>query len=51
MSYLGDAVDYQIELADSDVVLRVAAAPVLRLRAGEAVRLTIPPSACVPLPE
>src|SRR3989449_3150132 len=51
VSYLGDAVDYQIELADSDVVLRVAAAPVLRLRAGEAVRLTIPPSACVPLPE
>src|SRR5882724_1335759 len=32
-------------------VLRVAAAPALRLRAGEAVRLTIPPSACVPLPE
>ena len=51
VSYLGDAVDYQVELADSDVVLRVAAAPVLRLRAGEAVRLTIPPSACVPLPE
>src|SRR6058998_2289856 len=42
VSYLGDAVDYQVELADSDVVLRVAAAPVLRLRAGEAVRLTIP---------
>src|SRR5882672_347236 len=31
VSYLGDAVDYQVELADSDVVLRVAAAPALRL--------------------
>jgi iron(III) transport system ATP-binding protein len=51
VSYLGDAVDYQVEIADSDVVLRVAAAPAVRLRTGETVSLVIPPSACVPLPE
>src|SRR5947209_2522073 len=33
VSYLGDAVDYQIELADSDVVLRVAASPAAFLTA------------------
>ena len=51
VSYLGDAVDYQVEIEGSDVILRVAAAPALRLRPGETVRLVIPPSACVPLPE
>jgi len=50
-SYLGDAVDYQIEIEGSDVVLRVAASPATRLASGEAVSLVIPASACVPLTE
>jgi iron(III) transport system ATP-binding protein len=48
-SYLGDAVDYQVQVDGSDVVLRVAAPTALRLRAGQAVTLTIAPAACIPL--
>jgi iron(III) transport system ATP-binding protein len=40
-SYLGDAVDYQVEIADSDVVLRVAGPAAPRLRAGDAIWLRV----------
>src|SRR5262245_28080377 len=50
-SFLGDGVDYQIEIAESDLILRVAGAPGRRLRLGEAVGLRIDPAACVPLLE
>ena len=40
-SYLGDAVDYQVEVADSDVVLRVAGPAAPRLRPGDAVWLRV----------
>ena len=40
-SYLGDGVDYQVEVADSDVVLRVAGPAAPRLRAGDAVWLRV----------
>ncbi|MGH7278285.1 MAG: ABC transporter ATP-binding protein [Candidatus Rokuibacteriota bacterium] len=46
-SFLGDSVDYQVAVAGSDVVLRVAAPAALRLRPGETVVLTIDPAACV----
>ena len=48
-SFLGDAMDYEIEVAGSDVVLRATAPPAPRLRAGEAVRVRIDPAACLPL--
>jgi iron(III) transport system ATP-binding protein len=48
-SFLGDAMEYEIEVAGSDVVLRVTAPPAPRLRAGEAVRVRIDPAACLPL--
>ena len=48
-SFLGDAMDYEVEIAASDVVLRVTAPPAPRLRAGEAVRVRIEPDACLPL--
>ena len=48
-SFLGDAVDYQVRIAESDVVLRVTAPATRRLRAGEAVSLSIDPAACIPL--
>jgi len=48
-SFLGDGVDYQVRVADSDVVLRVAAPAAPRRRAGESVGLTIDPAACIPL--
>jgi iron(III) transport system ATP-binding protein len=48
-SFLGASVDYQVQVADSDVVLRVAATAGLRRRAGEAVELSIDPAACIPL--
>jgi ABC-type Fe3+/spermidine/putrescine transport system ATPase subunit len=48
-SFLGDGVDYQVRVADSDVVLRVAAPAVPRRRAGESVGLAIYPAACIPL--
>ena len=49
-SYLGDTVDYQIELEDSDVVLRVTGPTPARARAGDPVTLTVPAEACVLLP-
>lgn len=49
VSLLGETVDYQIAIADSDVVVRVAAPAVKRLRAGEMVGLRIDPTACVVL--
>ena len=48
-SFLGDSVDCQVRVAESDVVLRVAAPAAHRVRPGEAVRLSIDPAACVPL--
>ena len=48
-SFLGDGVDYQVQVVDSDVVLRVAAPPARRLGVGEAVTLSIDPAACVAL--
>jgi iron(III) transport system ATP-binding protein len=48
-SFLGDSVDYQVRVADSEVVLRVAAPAVSRRRPGENVGLTIDPAACIPL--
>jgi iron(III) transport system ATP-binding protein len=50
-SYLGDAAEYQIQLDDSDVVLRVAGPTRSPVRAGERVRLNIAPGVCVPLAE
>jgi iron(III) transport system ATP-binding protein len=40
-SYLGDAVDYQVQLDDGDLVLRVAGSIARRFRPGEAVTLTV----------
>ena len=48
-SYLGDIVDYEVQLAGSDVLLRVAGPASLRLRPGEVVSLRVPAEACVPL--
>jgi iron(III) transport system ATP-binding protein len=48
-SFLGDSMDYQVRIADSDVVLRVTTAATGRRRAGEAVTLSIDPAACVAL--
>ena len=48
-SFLGDSVDYQVRLADGDVVLRVTAPATTRRRAGEAVNLSIDPAACIAL--
>jgi iron(III) transport system ATP-binding protein len=48
-SFLGDGVDYHVQVADSDVVLRVSAPAGRRLRAGEAVTLSIDPAACIVL--
>ncbi len=48
-SYLGDSIDYEVKVEGSDVVLRVAAAPSLRLGPGERVSLAVTPEACVPL--
>jgi iron(III) transport system ATP-binding protein len=52
-SYLGDAVDCQIQVEESDVILRVAAPVPLAagLRPGETVHLSVAPSACIPLAE
>jgi iron(III) transport system ATP-binding protein len=48
-SFLGDRIDYEVEIAKSDLVLRVAALPSQRLRPGDMVHLRIDPGACVPL--
>jgi len=50
-SYLGDAVDYQVEIEETGIVLRVAGSIPPKARAGQKVRLTLPPSACIPLIE
>jgi iron(III) transport system ATP-binding protein len=49
-SYLGDGVDYQVQLDDCDVILRVAGPPSSRARPGEKVSAIVPAGACVPLP-
>jgi iron(III) transport system ATP-binding protein len=51
VSYLGDAVDYEVRVEGGDVALRVSAPPTLRLRPGASVSLSVPPAACVPLSE
>ncbi len=48
-SYLGDAVDYQVQVSGSDVVLRVTAPPPARVGSGDSVTLAVAPEACVPL--
>jgi len=48
-SFLGDGVDYHVQVADSDLVLRVAGSATPRRREGETVGLSIDPSACVAL--
>jgi iron(III) transport system ATP-binding protein len=49
-SYLGDGVDYQVQLEGSDVVLRVAGPTQPRVRIGESVSVSVAIGACVPLP-
>src|SRR5439155_1761086 len=49
-SYLWDAVDYQVRVDGSDVVLRVTVPPPARFGAGDAVTLAVAPEARVPLP-
>jgi iron(III) transport system ATP-binding protein len=49
VSFLGETVDYQVAIADSDIVVRVTAPSQRRLRPGEVVGLRIEPSACVVL--
>lgn len=49
MSYLGDAVDYQVRVNGSDVVMRVTGPPPPRFGAGDVVTLAMAPEACVPL--
>jgi iron(III) transport system ATP-binding protein len=48
-TYLGDGVDYEVAITGSDVVLRVATAPVNRHPTGSPVTVSIPAAACVPL--
>ena len=48
-SYLGDGVDYEVEV--DGVILRAAAAPSLRVAPGTGVTLAVPVGACLPLPE
>jgi hypothetical protein len=52
-SYLGEAVDCQVQVEGSDVVLRVAVPVPLSagFRPEETVRLAVAPSACIPLAE
>ena len=49
-SYLGDTVDYQVALEESDVVLRVTGSTPARARAGDLVSVTVAAEACVLLP-
>src|SRR5439155_15921515 len=49
-SFLGESVDYQVELPGG-LTLRVAAPAGRRLLAGAAVELTIDPAVCVPVGE
>jgi len=50
-SYLGDAVEYQVEIADGAALLRVAGTAPARAQVGERVTIQIPPDACVRLSE
>jgi iron(III) transport system ATP-binding protein len=50
-SFLGESIDYQVRLADSDIVLRVQAPAGRRLAVGSVVDLRIEPVACVALNE
>jgi iron(III) transport system ATP-binding protein len=49
VAFLGDGVDYEVEVGESDLILRVAAPVSPRLGPGEAVGLRIDPVACVRL--
>jgi len=49
VSFLGDSVDYEVQVPGSDVVLRVSAPAGRPWRPGETVGLRIAPAACVPL--
>jgi ABC-type Fe3+/spermidine/putrescine transport system ATPase subunit len=49
MSYLGDAVDYHVQVSGTDVVLRVTAPPPARAGSGDSVTLAVAPEACVVL--
>jgi iron(III) transport system ATP-binding protein len=51
VTFLGETVDYQVALADSDVVVRVTTPAQQRLLAGDMVGLRIDPAACVVLAE
>ena len=48
-NFLGDAVDYQVKVEGSDVILRVTAQPLLRLRPGDAVSMAVAAASCIPL--
>jgi iron(III) transport system ATP-binding protein len=48
-SFLGETVDYQVAVAGGDLVLRVAAPAIWRLRTGDTVGLRIERTACVVL--
>ena len=48
-AFLGDTIDYEVKLADSELVVRAAAAPTPRFEVGDGVMLRIAPAACVPL--
>ena len=48
-SFLGDSVDYEIAVSDSDVILRATTAPATRIQPGELVALHIAPADCIPL--
>ncbi|MBI1848633.1 MAG: ABC transporter ATP-binding protein [Candidatus Rokubacteria bacterium] len=48
-SYLGDAVDYEVALEGSPIVLRITTPPSAPLGPGARVGVSIPPEACVPL--
>jgi iron(III) transport system ATP-binding protein len=49
-SYLGDTVDYQVALEESDVVLRASGPTPARARAGDAVSVMVAAESCVLLP-
>jgi ABC-type Fe3+/spermidine/putrescine transport system ATPase subunit len=50
-SYLGTGVDYEVEVEDGDVTLRVAAPSPSRVAPGARVGLAVPVEACLPLPD
>jgi iron(III) transport system ATP-binding protein len=50
-TFLGDSVDYEVAVADSDVVLRILTPVGQRRKVGEVVSLEIAPTDCVTLPD